>query len=129
MVGMYTEFFFRAPLRGDVDRQFFVRLNETPDSFTPVHGLPEHPFFQCERWHNLFCGGSAYHETRGFDLRYDSFRSQHILFCHSSFKNYDGEIEKFLDWIDPMVEELEGTFLGYSLYEEDEQPILYYKKG
>lgn len=129
MVGMYTEFFFRAPLRGDVDRQFFVRLNETPDSFTPDNGLPEHPFFQCERWHMLFRGGSSYHETRGFDLRYDSFRSQHILFCHSSFKNYDGEIEKFLDWIDPMVEELEGTFLGYSLYEEDEQPILYYKKG
>ncbi len=128
-MGMYTEFFFRAPLRKDVDRKFLVQLNETPDSFTPVRGSPEHPFFQCERWYMLLRGGSSYHETRGFDLRYDPYRSQHILFCHSSFKNYGGEIARFLDWIDPMVDELPGEFLGYSLYEEDEQPTLYYKKG
>ena len=48
----------------------------------------------------------------------------------SDFKNYGGEIEKFFDWITTHVEkDGDKTFIGYSLYEEDDEPKLYYVEG
>lgn len=50
---------------------------------------------------------------------------------HANLKNYDGEIAKFFDWIDPYVEGSEGDYMGYSLYEEtepNEPPRSFFKK-
>ena len=49
------------------------------------------------------------------------------LVVRSDFKNYNGEIGKFFDWITPYIEKGgDKTFIGYSLYEEDDEPKLYY---
>lgn len=45
---------------------------------------------------------------------------------HSSLKNYHGEVEAFFDWLAPHV--TSSGFLGYSLYEESELPVLYVVK-
>ena len=127
-MGMYTEFFFRAELKLDRATDQAVELLRNSGMVQPTLQA-EHPFFHCSRWTMLLNGGSAYHPTRGFHLPFAPKGDSPKLFIHSSFKNYEEEIEKFMDWIDPMVDEPAGTFLGYSLYEQDEQPTLYYKKG
>ena len=39
----------------------------------------------------------------------------------------DDDIEKFFDWIKQYLQQgYYKTFIGYSLYEEDYEPILYY---
>ena len=51
----------------------------------------------------------------------------YYLVVRSDFKNYQGEIGKFFDWISPYIEKCgDKTFIGYSLYEEYDEPRLYY---
>lgn len=52
-------------------------------------------------------------------LRHGKLISEPIL------KNYDSEIEEFLDWLEPYI----GTegFIGYMRYEEWEDPTLHMK--
>ena len=46
------------------------------------------------------------------------------------FKNYDGEIEKFFNWIKQyLYKGWDKQFIGYSLYEEAIEPTLYYLEG
>ena len=51
------------------------------------------------------------------------------VFSRSDLKNYGGEIAKFLDWVDPYVDELPGKCIGWTWYEEEDQPTLIFKKG
>lgn len=39
-------------------------------------------------------------------------------------KNYNSEIEEFLDWLEPYIET--NDFIGYMKYEEFEDPTLIY---
>ena len=48
------------------------------------------------------------------------------LTVRCSFKNYDDEIELFLDWLAPYIETY--GFLGYHRYEEFDDPTLIYKE-
>ncbi|MDO7204281.1 hypothetical protein Q5M85_09125 [Paraclostridium bifermentans] len=41
-------------------------------------------------------------------------------------KNYDNEIDKFIDWIKPYVEGSWYKFLGYKRNEENKEPKLIY---
>lgn len=126
-MGMYTEFFFRAELRQGVIAERATQQLHSIDN--GVAFIDDDPFFKTPRWRMLFQGGSAYFPTRGFEFEYCPSENRYRVFIHSSFKCYDNEIALFLDWIDHIVDALPGEFLGYSLYEEDEQPTLYYKKG
>jgi hypothetical protein len=48
-----------------------------------------------------------------------------------SLKNYTGEIEKFVDWLMPWIENGSGEcgLLGYSIPEDGVVPTLFYLKG
>lgn len=121
-MGMYTEFFFRAPLRKDAPAKLIDWLDDlanNPDGEAVPYD--DHEFFQCERWESaLYGGGAVYHITqalrftRGTDASYDG---PHLI-VHSSLKNYGGEIEAFVDWITTYVNAFPGDFLGYSLHED-----------
>lgn len=60
----------------------------------------DHDFFRCQRWYMLLLstnwgdieGGRMYEES-GYN----------VVDLHTEFKNYDGELGKFLDWIYPFV--------------------------
>ena len=45
-----------------------------------------------------------------------------------NIKNYDGEIELFLSWIEPYIDAIPGDFIGYWRYEEVTVPTLIYYK-
>lgn len=55
-----------------------------------------HPFFETRRWEGMFSSSSSY-----FDDHDDGFLLNNRLYVDFDMKNYDNEIQKFLDWIHP----------------------------
>ena len=125
-MGMYTEFFYRAEIRKNVPENVREVLKFLcAGAPRPPGDLPDHEFFQCSRWEDVAVMGSAY-----FISREPIFRdtgNAYELAIHSNMKNYGGEIQKFVDWVDPYVRAIRGDFLGYSLYEESNQPEMFFR--
>lgn len=130
-MGMYTELHFNAELRKDVPSDVLAILNYMLEAGpgAPPPPLPEHALFKTQRWPVMLRTDSYYfaadtHST----LRHDEIGECYYLCIRCNLKNYDEEIEKFVDWIDPYLEAFEGDFLGFSRYEETETPTLIYKR-
>ena len=86
---------------------------------------PNHPLFETDRWRMLFTSDSYYFDgITNSVLDYDGIAEAYYLTVHSNLKNYDDEINKFLDFIRPYLDT--KGFLGYYRYEEDEDPVLIY---
>lgn len=124
-MGMYTEFFYRAEIRKNApDSVKYVLKFLCAEMQRQPRRLPEHEFFQCSRWADVAVMGSAY-----FISREPIFRDvghAYELAIHSNMKNYQGQIQKFVHWVDPYVQAIRGDFLGYSLYEESTEPNLFF---
>ncbi len=134
-MGMYTEFYFRGELRKDTPDYVieFLRTAMGLDWQTAADPriTDSHEFFKTDRWALIFGASSAYFPMQplsAFVIRNYGQQDTWELALHGSLKNYDGEIAKFFDWIDPFVYGSEGKFIGYELYEESDNPILYHKK-
>lgn len=127
-MGMYTEIHFNSELRRDTPSEVLAVLRYMlGDGDEPP--LPDHPLFSTTRWRYLFTMDSYYFDADTHStLRFDDIAKTHFLCVRSNIKNYDGEIEAFLDWIDPYLEKYPGDFLGFSRYEETEQPTLIFKR-
>lgn len=128
-MGMYTEILMRGEIRKDAPDdvravlRYLVRGEEKPET------LPEHPFFKCERWEYVATMNSAYLPVVSrSSLEKSGWGDSEYLYVHAQLKDYDGEIEKFFDWVDPYIDGTPDQFLGYSLYEEDEVPRLFHKR-
>lgn len=89
--------------------------------------IPDHPLFITPRWTHMLQGDSYYfpaeahskliHHTEAYVPFYE-------LNVECNLKNYDGEIEKFVDWVMPYVDGHVGTFLGFKMFESDDLPTL-----
>lgn len=126
-MGMYTELHFNARLKPDVPTPVLEILNYMIgyDKFAPAH--PDHPLFNTSRWGVMLrCSSYYFDADTTSTLRYDDISKQHSLCIRTNFKNYDGEIEKFINWIRPYLDKDEGDFLGFHRYEETEEPTLIY---
>ena len=93
--------------------------------------IPSHSLFKTDRWDSMLRSGSYYHIPYNVKLfEYNDISENYYLVVRSDFKNYQGEIGKFFDWITPYIKKYgDKTFIGYSLYEEATEPTLYYLKG
>lgn len=132
-MGMYTEFYFRADIKdGDaadwLDKQINGDEAEWFES-EPQTPLKDHALFTTHRWRSVFIGGgSVSHESRS-----PTFYGNRLVLS-SSLKNYDDEIENFINWITPHLKMFPGEYLGYSLYEDStddskdyrDHPTLYF---
>ena len=133
-MSMYTEIYVKAVLKEDVNINVIDVLKymlgmdniELEDLI-----LPNHSLFTTNNWHYMLRSGSYYHVPYVVSLfEYNNISENYYLVVRSDFKNYQGEVEKFFDWISPYVEkDGDKTFIGYSLYEEDYEPTLYYVEG
>jgi len=74
----------------------------------------------------LHCDSYYFDADTHSTLRYDDIIGSYFLCIRSNFKNYDDEIQSFIDWIRPYINKSEGDFLGFWRYEEDEEPTLIY---
>ena len=129
-MGMYTELHFNSELKEDVPKQvlevleFMVGNNETEPN------PPSHELFQDTRWaYMLRCDSYYFDADTRSTLRFDKIGNCYYLCIRCNLKNYADEIEKFLDWIMPYLAKEEDDFLGFSRYEETEEPtLIYFKK-
>lgn len=124
-MGMYTELHYNAELVSDVPESVLAVLRYMLGMRNNAPELPDHPLFRTSRWHIMLTCDSYYfaadtHST----LRWDEIGDCWYLCVRSNLKNYDQEIERFIEWVDPYVEAGEGEFLGFYRYEESENPTV-----
>ena len=136
-MGMYTELTLKVDLNEglpeDVNRilrfLFDNSFDEDDDEmvtgkdFIKKYGeLPDHEFFKSERWSSVGSCNSFYHVPETFN----HYR-RNSLFSRSDLKNYDCEIEKFLDWLLPYISKEENRrVVAMAWYEEDDAPTCYF---
>ena len=131
-MGMYTELVMAIELKQNVSANVYEILQYMvgDSEFEPIE-LPNHPLFKTNRWHFMLNSDSYYFDgiTKSI-LKEDNLFPDHpsyYLTIRCNLKNYNEEIEKFIDWITP-YSDTKG-FVGYKRYEEDEEPTLLYIKG
>jgi hypothetical protein len=95
----------------------------------PIHHQ-DHEFFDCHRWRSIGNGASYYFTPVSTKNLYFDNRvtQQYYITFRCDLKNYDGEIKKFLDWIMPYIDNMNGDHIGHYRYEEDDQPTMIYMK-
>jgi hypothetical protein len=121
-MGTYTELVLKCYIKEDRPEIVHDVLNFLfgKDS-EPPYKLPDHPFFNKIRWEAIGRSGSYYHcpnPTNFYDGKY--------LFTRSDFKNYDDEIDCFLDWLKPYISLPKGQFMGWIFLEQTKEPIFLY---
>jgi hypothetical protein len=121
---MYTELHMSARIKDDPEAVAILKYMAGQTDEQPP--LPDHPLFATPRWSALFRCSSYYFVPRSTVLfERDEIGGYWCLISQASIKNYDGEIGKFIDWIRPYVDDTD-TMIGYSRYEEDREPTIYY---
>ena len=92
--------------------------------------IPDHKFFNegMRVWFPNSVGSEYFTGTANSKIKYRIISNQMVLHIDTDFKNYGDEIEHFLDWITPYVDAYNNDFLGYSRYEECNNPTLYFFK-
>lgn len=131
-MGMYTELVFSARLKRNLPKEVADLLQVIEDgsewaNVDNLKNLPDHPFFEAERWTMVFFGSSSYFVSASSPCGF----ADNVLTIRTSLKAYDNEIIKFMDFIRPYIYYGAGEkdLLGYSIYEESATPTLYYLKG
>lgn len=127
-MGMYTKIFvdvnFKENLPNDVILALKIMVGDLDLVYYSRSDLPNHKLFDTTRWDFMLQCSSYYHTPFSLSkLHYDDIAKSYYLTSSSDFKNYNNEVDLFFDFISKYVE---NGFLGYSLYEEDEVPTLYF---
>lgn len=135
-MGMYTEIFAHLELIEGIEGygkewNGIQAIHQGDFDLYSRAELPDHELFDTDRWSILAHMSSFYFpDSTGSSLTVrGSGTHQWSWTFLANLKNYGGEIEKFFDWIDPLVYGFGKEFLGYSRYEEFDTPTLYYKKA
>jgi len=123
---MYTELNCSFALKGETAQAVIDLLKYMTGELSDAPTiLPDHPLFGDTRWNYMLQSDSYYFnaDTRSV-ARFDDIASCVYVTIICNVKNYNGEIEHFLDWITPHIDAYDGEFLGYKRYEEAELPTL-----
>jgi hypothetical protein len=124
-MGMYTEFHFNVELKEDTPKKVINILKKmVKDNDIVIHNLPEHDFFKTSRWEWMLCSDSYYFDADTHSTIREDASNTHYLCVRCNLKNYDNEIELFLNWINKYLAYYGGEFLGFYRYEEDDIPTL-----
>lgn len=126
-MGMYTELVLGVNLRSDTPENvidiLYYMLAGTCNIIAPE--TTDHPLFQTERWRFMLTCDSYYFDGHtDSSMERDDISHEYELNVRTNLKNYDNEIRLFLDFIRPYL--VTDGFLGYTRYEEDDDPTLIY---
>ena len=124
-MGMYTELVLKCQIKEDAPADVKSVIAHMFCGDDAPEKLPDHPFFGLTRWYFIGSCSSFYHHPEVVNScpKFDYTKSQYI-FSRSDIKNYDGEIESFIDWLKPYIDAPEGQCIGWLWYEEEQQPTL-----
>ena len=126
-MGMYTELNIGVSLRSDtpLDVISIIEYMLDIDNMKMCDVPFDHPLFSTERWSFMLLTGSYYFDGRtDSSMVRDDIDNEYKLNVRCNLKNYDDEIDLFLDFIRPYL--VTSGFLGYKRYEEDDDPTLIY---
>lgn len=124
-MGMYTELVLAVELDDNkIDLPFLQLIDYmiSGEGSEPVE-LPNHDLFKTDRWDFMLRSNSYYFVGKTRSEIINDPISGYSLEVRCNLKNYDSEIEKFIDWISYYVPEYEKDLAGYYRYEEDRLPI------
>lgn len=122
---MYTEINVCFDLYSDTSKEVIDILHSLIDRTDKPDVLTGHKFFKCDRWYMVACCDSYYFDgSTNSKMIFDAISKTWKVNIRANLKNYNSEIEHFLDWLVPYIK-TEG-FIGYTRYEEYENPILVY---
>ncbi|KKL69796.1 hypothetical protein LCGC14_2111370, partial [marine sediment metagenome] len=116
-MGMFTELHFNVELRKDTPKEVIEMLKymtkDKPAKLNPDVTI-DHPLFKTDRWRfMLVCDSYYFNADTHTTLRFDKISNTYYLCIRCNLKNYDSEIEKFIDWIRPYLADFAGDFLGF----------------
>lgn len=134
-MGMYTEFIFGATLKGlpeHVAEAIDAVINK--DDCTVGTSKEAMDFIDEYELGRLFHGSSYYFgaHCNKPTFVWDKIGEEWVLSTRANCNNYKGQIEKFIKFITPYVEDGSGyphELIAYVQYEEAEYPTLYDKHG
>lgn len=130
---MYTALHLGVEIVPTAPKEVIDALYLMVGTYEAVPTLPDHPLFQTPRWHHMLTCGSYYFDVQTHsELTWDDTASTYFLTVNSNFKNYDCELDHFLDWLSPYIRaKRSGDYwVGYWWYEEDEEPsAIWYAEG
>lgn len=125
-MGMYTELNIGVNLRSDTPKNIIDILNHMLLDDEEVY-TTGHPLFKTERWRYMLRCDSYYFDGRtDSSMQRDDIANEYELNVRCNLKNYDDEIDQFLDFIQPHL--VTYGFLGYTRYEEYDDPTLIYNE-
>lgn len=125
-MGEYTELVLKCRLESLLPEQVKNVLeflfNPRAEEKNKLKDLPDHPFFNCPRWKAIGSSSSYYHIPEEFNyINLETGR----LFSRSDLKNYDDEIDKFIDWISPYLAMQSGDIIGWKCFEQCNPTFIY----
>lgn len=129
-MGMYTELVLNVGLGNDIPPSVvgILKFMTGQSTVTPI--VNDDPLFRTDRWEWMLQSASLYFVPQAQSRLIEKLENTYHLSIRCDLKNYSGEIEAFLDWIAPHVENFgDPIFGGYTRYEEDENPTLVYFVG
>lgn len=130
-MGMYTELNMSVELNANIDENTLKVLkymlgDEEVSSEDIADILPDFPLFKSDsgRWTYMLNCDSFYFDHTAHSELVNRHNVDTILNVRCDLKNYDDEIEHFLDWVYTFTPT--RGFVGYMRYEEDKYPTLIY---
>lgn len=124
-MGMYTELVMACELKENISEEVIETLRYMVGDSDYLATVPVHALFNTDRWKAMLrCDSYYFDGDTNSTLRYDDIGKSYVLTIRCNLKNYCGEIEKFLDWI--IQYSYTCGFVGYTRYEESENPTLIY---
>jgi hypothetical protein len=122
-MGMYTELLIKCNLKknlpDDVGNVLSFMFSGGPE---PTN-TPSHKLFETDYWKVIGRCFSYYHHPAPVN----SYK-EGDLFSRSDFKE-GWIIEEFINWLAPYIDEPSGKCIGWSWYEECDEPYLIIMKG
>ena len=116
---MYTDFALRFSIDNnhkDYNKVLNLLSHMTTMGVDHLCKLPDHPFFSTNRWDMMAKSGRSI--IKGFP-----YTDNTEIMLIGDFKNYDDEINLFIDWIAPY---LYDCLTGYSHYEDSMHTTPYF---
>ena len=118
-MGMYTELDIKVCLNTDKIDEVKAVMPVLLNSLIQMESLPDHPFFHCDRFPGFLSRSNGL--TKPNSYLQEIYPGCYYLFVDTCLKNYDKEIQHFLDWLFQYTHPDEDCELvGYYRYEEDE---------
>ena len=132
-MGMWTELYLAIELKEDTPAKV---VNTIQKLLSPSSGFkggsesyswPDHDFFKTDRFWKCLDDDCYYFPSRTMHcFEHDDISDSWYLTLITKVKNYGNEFQKFIDWLQPYIDN-EGH-IGHYRYENQEMPTMLFVK-